>query len=408
MKWLEKILLICTLFLFCCLSYFLWQKIVNKLETSKIISTPKTFSQYMTTTKETNLYEIVNNHIYYVGKVSSNVELEFDINQSNKYNYNFLKLNNLDFYILNKNLEVTDQLDYEAKYRTYKNYVAFNESIITNDSFELNIDENKKYLINKSLSLPIIIKDDDKYYIEYDNKLLYIIKDDIKEIIKAENTNEVTAKSIPVLAYHYIVEENNTECLQEICIKKSAYEAQLKYIKNNGFYTLTMEDLELWIDKKINLPNKSVVITIDDGWYVDLNIELLEKYDLHATLFLITSLASVDAYSSPNLEIHSHSHALHNLYACPGGLGSPFKCYDEGTLLNDLAKSREILNNTTVFCYPFFEYNNYTINILKKAGFTMAFAGGRYKVSQNTNKFAIPRYSILNYDTVKSVASYIN
>ena len=70
------------------------------------------------------------------------------------------------------------------------------------------------------------------------------------------------------------------------------------------------------------------------------------------------------------------------------------------------------LNNTTYFCYPFYEYNDYSIEVLKEAGFTMAFGGygeaGNYKVKPGINKFKLPRYVIYNYTTASTLASYIN
>ena len=79
-------------------------------------------------------------------------------------------------------------------------------------------------------------------------------------------------------------------------------------------------------------------------------------------------------------------------------------------VVEDLKKSRESLNNTTYFCYPFYEYNNHAIESLKKAGFTMALAGqiGDVKVRVGTNKFKVPRYVIYNTTGVESLGRMIN
>lgn len=182
--------------------------------------------------------------------------------------------------------------------------------------------------------------------------------------------------------YHYIVNKDAgelKECVQSICITDTQYEEELKYLKDNGYYTATMKDTELFLTGKVNLPKKTVVITIDDGWYVARNIALLEKYEMHGTLFLIGNIAQPDAYKSDYLEIHSHGWNIHNIGECPGNLGGAILCKDKQYLLDDLKKSRDSLNNTTYFCYPFYEYNERAIEILKEAGFTMAFKGGRVK-----------------------------
>ena len=93
---------------------------------------------------------------------------------------------------------------------------------------------------------------------------------------------------------------------------------------------------------------------------------------------------------------------MHTPGRCSGGQGSALKCADRETILADLKKSREQLNGSTVFCYPFFEYNDYTISVLKEAGFTMAFAGGRQKIKVGSNKMKLPRYGIINTSTMES------
>ena len=182
----------------------------------------------------------------------------------------------------------------------------------------------------------------------------------------------------------------------------------MKYLKDNDYYTATMEDLDLWIDKKINLPEKTVVITIDDGWFLTSNIAILEKYNLHATLFLIGHLASPDDYKSNSLEIHSHTWDMHNLGECPINRGGAILCKDRDYILEDLKKSRESLNNSEYFAYPFYEYNDHAIGMLKEAGFRMAFAGGSRKVTQGIDKFKIPRYGMVNTDTMETFINDIS
>ena len=94
-------------------------------------------------------------------------------------------------------------------------------------------------------------------------------------------------------------------------------------------------------------------------------------------------------------------------FTYPGGQGSPLKCLDKDILLADLKKSREQLNGSTVFCYPFFEYNDYAINVLKEAGFTMAFAGGRQKIKVGSDKMKLPRYGVINTFNINNFINMI-
>lgn len=360
------------------------------------------YNQYMITNKETFLY---NDKYEKVGEISKNIYLVLD-ELNDHYKEGYYKLKNYDMYIKYDVLDTSEKQEYDKR---YKNYIPFNKSIITNENTKLYTNEEEYYVLNYELQLPIIIDDFDKYYVEFDEKLVYVLKENTTVV--DNNINTEKANAVPILNYHFVISKEAGEdklCSpSSICHTDTQFDSHMKYIKENNFYTITMQELEMFIDKKINLPKKSVSITIDDGWFVGRAIQILEKYDVMGTLFLIGYLAPVSDYASKNLEVHSHTWNLHNISNCQEGR-SPLLCYDKNTLVEDLKKSRESLNNTTYFCYPFYEYNNHAINALKEAGFTMALTGGNYKAKQGIDKFKIPRYVVYNTTSVNELANKIN
>lgn len=406
---MKKGIIISLILLFICCAfggYYFYDK--NKKEENKRlekISLIKShYNKYVKIDHEVNLYDDKENVI---GSVK-NIELELkniEIDENTKYFYS----DTIDAYVKYEDVVKIDSLTKEDNY--WKNYIPFNKEVILIKGKKLYINDNSFYQFNlKEIKFNPIIIDGEKYYFEYLGHLVYVNKSDIEKEIETSYSAEI-ASSIAVLNYHYIVNKDAgelKECVQSICITDTQYEEELKYLKDNGYYTATMKDTELFLTGKINLPKKTVVITIDDGWYVARNIALLEKYEMHGTLFLIGNLAQPDAYKSDYLEIHSHGWNIHNIGECPGNLGGAILCKDKQYLLDDLKKSRDSLNNTTYFCYPFYEYNERAIEILKEAGFTMAFKGGRVKAKPGVNLFKVPRYSITNSDTLKDFISYIS
>lgn len=145
------------------------------------------YNKFVKTNKETNLYDKDNN---IVGTVGKSVELSLDnidINDSIKY----FKVSdfNGEYYIKYQDVDKIDNLT-EINDR-YKNYIVFNENIVTNDKTSFYDDEDKlMYTFNKTYDLPIIIKDDNKYGVEFNNRLLYVKKEDVKEIKKSNNTEK--------------------------------------------------------------------------------------------------------------------------------------------------------------------------------------------------------------------------
>ena len=84
------------------------------------------------------------------------------------------------------------------------------------------------------------------------------------------------------------------------------------------------------------------------------------------------------------------------------------KCIDKNKLLEDLKLSRETLNDTKAFCFPFYEFNHYAINVLKETGFEIAFIGSQKKATKDVNKFKILRITININTTLKEYINFIN
>ena len=409
---MKKFLLIIafTIFGFICavLIYFNFIKKENNKKQIKINQVVDNYSEYVKIFKTAKLYD---NDKKIAGSVSNDLIIKLD-DKDKTLDDNYYKLKNEDIYIKAESVRKAEPILYENnEYKFYKNYIPYNENIVTDDEYKLYFDDNNYIEINKSDSYPIIIKDDNKYGIEYNDSLVYIDKSDVKKVENSNNTTLRHTDAIAILNYHYTIDEYSDEaqeCRQSLCMTQTQVEEQIKYLKDNGFYATSMQDLYLFLTGKIQLPEKSVTITIDDGWYVARMISILEKYQMLGTLYLIGSLASPNDYRSNYLEIHSHSWDLHTPKVCSGVHGGGLLCEDENIILEDLKKSRESLNNTEVFCYPFYEYNTRAIELLKNAGFKMAFAGGSRKAKVNDNLFIIPRYELLNTITMDRFKKIVN
>ena len=369
----------------------------NDVKTNKIDITSN-YNDYVIATTDTDIY---NKKLKKIGKIYKDTKILLDDKKNIKDKY--YKLKNADIYIKYDSVTKSDAFTYENEYKTYKNYIVYNENIKTKSNYKLLNGDNTLYEFNNSDTYKIIIKDEEKYGIEFNDQLFYIKSEDVESNIESANSDNVIAKDIAVLNYHYTIDKNSDEgkeCRQTICMDQNQVEEEIKYLKDNNFYPVTMQDLYLFLTGKIQLPEKSVSITIDDGWYLARMISILEKYQMQGTLYLIGSLASPSDYTSQYLEIHSHTWDMHTPNVCNGSHGGGLLCLDEQTILDDLKKSRESLNNTDILCYPFYEYNARTIELVKKAGFKMALAGGYRKAKPGDNIYAVPRFELGNYTTM--------
>ena len=233
----------------------------------------------------------------------------------------------------------------------------------------------------------------------------YQVKQDTKteEILKMAEGEEVSISTNPnqaisVLNYHFFYDKAGGEvCSETICLDTAKFREHLDYLKENHYKTLTMDEFKRWMYGEIELPTKSVLITVDDGAMGtgkdngNKLIPLLEEYKMHATLFLIAGWWSIENYRSPNLDIQSHTYDMHLYGDCGRG---QINCatYEQAKI--DLEKSLAIIQNDDSFCFPFYMYSDTSLKAVKDAGFKLAFVGGLRKATRNNNKYLIPRYPI--------------
>lgn len=214
--------------------------------------------------------------------------------------------------------------------------------------------------------------------------------------VAVSTTNKTTSskRGLPVLMYHFFYDAKAGEKGPDNnWMEVSAFEQQMKYLSDNNFYFPSWQEVEDYIDGKKTLPEKSVVVTIDDGdqTYIKYAIPIIEKYNVKATSFVVTSWNGdylPKQYRSSHMDFQSHSHDMHRAGA--NGKGR-FVNLSYKEALEDVTKSKNMIGNCTVFCYPFGHYNDTAIKTLKDAGYKLAFTTKGGRVYKGSKKFELPR-----------------
>jgi len=227
--------------------------------------------------------------------------------------------------------------------------------------------------------------------------------------------NQSNKGKVTVLAYHHFMDEQEKEQYAKNnynVISTTKFEEQLRYLKENKYQSIKPKDLECYMKNKCKLPEKAVLITIDDGnistYYKAL--PLLEKYNFNSLVFVISSRvnAVTEAWDPKRLaylgedkiqeikmkhksmSIGSHSHQLHDLI---NGQNPSF-AKTKNEIFEDVKKSKEILN-AEYYAYPFGVSSSKYIDALKEADYKMAFTFKDYKMASNKNdQYTIPRVEI--------------
>lgn len=152
---------------------------------------------------------------------------------------------------------------------------------------------------------------------------------------------------------------------------RGAFEKQMRYLHENGYHTITLDDLDAWQNGRRSLPPKPIAITFDDGdrSVYDYAWPILEKYGFKASYFVITKQVGREweglnflswdelreLYESGIFTIESHTHDLHYkvgdrhssrpVFAAASDGQHSFDDYDrwEDKVLDDLERSRELI-----------------------------------------------------------------
>lgn len=192
--------------------------------------------------------------------------------------------------------------------------------------------------------------------------------------------------SVPVLMYHSIDYEKGNE----LRVPKEKFKEQMQYLKDNGYTTLTFDELYNFLINNKPIPEKSVVITFDDGYEDNYSnaYPILKQFGFNATIFVITNAidnekafltsAQLNEMEQNGIDIESHTLAHDELNKLP---------YDKQveTLRGAKEFIEKKLNKEVKYIgYPFGKWNDDTIKALKETGYTMAFTtvGGWSNKSQ--------------------------
>lgn len=130
----------------------------------------------------------------------------------------------------------------------------------------------------------------------------------VKSGEKSENSDPVQTGEnaqkvfgVPVLMYHQFLTPEDVEngaSLGEYAIWASEFESDLKWLRDNGYTTITSAELVSYMNGAAVLPKKPIILTIDDGWRgVYLNAwPLLKEYNMKAVLAVIGEYMDIATY----------------------------------------------------------------------------------------------------------------
>ena len=215
---------------------------------------------------------------------------------------------------------------------------------------------------------------------------------------------------VAVLGYH---DFSNTKSTTEMRMKTAEFCRQMQFLKDSDICVISMQDFLEWRFGTRCLPERCVLITIDDGWksvYTDA-YPVLKAYGYPFTLFVYVRYVGVKGASMTQeqlKEMMAHgatigSHSWNHLYP------SKWKRYKKTSVeyatqlkkefIDSRAKLQEWFGNCSTYCYPGGYHTAPMRSTLKIAAYQAAFTVIEKKVKCDVKPYQVNRYMVFGVDT---------
>lgn len=241
------------------------------------------------------------------------------------------------------------------------------------------------------------------------------IKEDKKEISVSKGIDKyegynVTKENIniPVFCYHTI-----SDTKSDINVTVKQFRKQMKLLKDEGYYTLSVKQLcnYLLYDKPV--PVKSVVITFDDG-YVDnytIAYNILEMYGLKANFFIISNKINTNGFMTKEqlLTMYNNGHSIEGHTASHKVLTKLNRQEQVEEMFDCEIELYDITNDCSLaLAYPTGAYNKDTIKAIKETDYALGFTTKHGYINKGSNIKKLKRFLIDNTYEISDIKEILD
>lgn len=181
---------------------------------------------------------------------------------------------------------------------------------------------------------------------------------------------------LPLLIYHGFSTPLPEGDVYKLMCTKDNFEDQITTLKDAGFTFITLEDLYKYKKGYIGLPEKTVAITMDDGWLGNYTeaFDILKKYNVPATIFIVENLVGTESYFTWEQAKEMYDSGLVKIHV-HGRKHISATGYSKEKLIEDYNHTHELIEEKLgakvqkIMAYPAGDSSADTIKWLKEAGF---------------------------------------
>jgi peptidoglycan/xylan/chitin deacetylase (PgdA/CDA1 family) len=258
--------------------------------------------------------------------------------------------------------------------------------------------EGQQWLEDPGLTFYVLVKTDDASAV-IDPSTLVPVAQIARTYMPATLADGSRQIRVPSLMYHYVswlpATDPNMDLRKDLTVSPTDFEAMLKYLRDNGYHTVTTKDLWWSLDQTAAMPSKPVMLTFDDG-YADaysVVLPLLKAYGMTGVFFVTVNLVDRPGYIT-----RSQVRAL-----ADAGMDVEAHAMDHIPMLGTLAgqtyqmcTARQFLNEWTGtdvrhFAYPSGDYNDTSFVALQRCGYLSAYKKAGGSIQSSNGWFVLQR-----------------
>jgi peptidoglycan/xylan/chitin deacetylase (PgdA/CDA1 family) len=190
---------------------------------------------------------------------------------------------------------------------------------------------------------------------------------------------------VPVLMYHHVgnVDEENLKpdaVALDLTVSPGDFESQVKYFKDLGYESITVQQLYNSLVNGTKLPAKPIVFSFDDG-YKDVftnAVPILRKYGYSGSFAIATELLGRPSYAVWDDVLAAQSAGEEIISHTENHLDLSSTKYSDDDLRREIDGSKKILeeklgHSVDFFVFPYGKYDSHVLDMVKSAGYKMAF-----------------------------------
>lgn len=208
---------------------------------------------------------------------------------------------------------------------------------------------------------------------------------------------------VPILVYHNLAPQSKGRMI----LGAKGFEEQMRYLKSRGYRVINLKQFIEFVSLKRQLPQKSVLLTFDDGYrsFLQYAQPVLKELGFTATLFVYTdyvgaggnafSWADLKKLAAEGFDVQAHSKSHGDMVRAAG---EPANEYDR-RLEAELTQPRMLFQKNlgfdpNILAYPYGRQDDTVVRRTKERGYIAAFTVRRQGNSSFVDPLRIHRSQI--------------